>query len=214
MHRLLLVCGIPGAGKSTLAHRAVDRWDAVSFASETFAEALGAAARTASGDLSKEAIVHAYGAMAAAVADALSGHRLVIAVGSFRSEEQRRRFRDIGTSTGARVTTLRIVCPIEMAAQRVRSRLASGERGPAADAMRQIDAELNRANEIDAILTNNSSFEHFHRQVDALLQALEWGSEHDASNASIVQRFQQLATGKSALVSDVVGAKPRIETNQ
>jgi len=58
--------------------------------------------------------------MAAAVADALSGHRLVIAVGSFRSEEQRRRFRDIGTSTGARVTTLRIVCPIEMAAQRVR----------------------------------------------------------------------------------------------
>src|SRR5215510_7688424 len=97
----LIVCGIPGAGKSTLARRAVDRWNAVSFASETFAEALGAAARTASGDLTQEAILHAYTAMAAAVEDALSRYRLVIAVGSFRSEEQRRRFRDIATSAGA-----------------------------------------------------------------------------------------------------------------
>ena len=86
--------------------------------------------------------------------------------------------------------------------------------GPTADVMRQIDAELNRASQIDAILTNESSVEHFHRQVDALLQALELGAEHDASNASIMQRFQQLATGKSALIGDVVGAKPRIETNQ
>jgi predicted kinase len=214
MHRLLIVCGIPGAGKSTLAHRAVDRWDAVSFASETFAEALGAAARTISGDLSKEAIVHAYAAMAAGVADALSGYRLVIAVGSFRSEEQRRRFRDIATSTGASVTTLRVVCPIETAAQRVRSRLASGERGPTEDAMRQIDAELNRAREIDAILSNDSSVEHFHRQVDGLLQAVEWGAEHDASNASIMKRFQELVTDKSALAGDAVGARARIESNQ
>jgi hypothetical protein len=85
--------------------------------------------------------------------------------------------------------------------------------GPTADVIRQIDAELNRASQIDAILTNESSVEHFHRQVDALLQALELGAEHDASNASIMQRFQQLATGKSALIGDVVGAKPRIETN-
>jgi predicted kinase len=213
-HRLLIVCGIPGAGKSTLARRAVEQSKAVSFASETFAEALGAVARAASGDLSKEAIAHAYSAMAAAVADALSTHRLVIAVGSFRSEEQRRRFRDIAIRAGASVTTLRILCPIEMSAQRVRSRLASGERGPTADAMRQIDAELNRASEIDAVLSNDSSVEHFHRQVDALLQALEWGAQHDASNASIMQRFQVLVTDKPALASDVVGPKPRIETNQ
>jgi predicted kinase len=169
-----------------------------------FRGSFGAAARTASGDLSKEAIVHAYGAMAAAVADALSRYRLVIAVGSFRSEEQRRRFRDIATSACASVTILRILCPVETAAQRVRSRLASGERGPTADAMRQIDAELNRASEIDAILTNDSSVDSFHRRVDSMLQALEWGAEHDASNASIMQRFQQLAAGKSAPVGEVV----------
>ena len=127
--RLIIVCGIPSSGKSTFALHAADRWGAIGFASETFADALGAAARTASGDLSKEAIVHAYSAMAAAVADALSRRGLVIAVGSFRSEEQRGRFRDIATSAGASVITLRILCPIETAAQRVCSRLASGERG-------------------------------------------------------------------------------------
>jgi predicted kinase len=213
-HRLLILCGVPGAGKSTLAYRAVERGDAVSFTSETFAETLGAAARTASGDLSKEAITHAYSAMASAVADALSSHSLVIAVGSFRSEEQRRRFRDIATSAGANVTTLRILCPIETAAQRVHARLASGERGPTADAMVQIDAELNRASDIDAVLSNDSSLEHFQRQVDALLQALEWGAQHDASNASIMQRFQQLVPGEPALVGDGIGLEPGIETNQ
>jgi predicted kinase len=61
--RLIIVCGVPGSGKSTFALHAADRWGAVRFASETFAEQLGAAARTASGDLSKEAIVHAYSVM-------------------------------------------------------------------------------------------------------------------------------------------------------
>jgi hypothetical protein len=78
--RLIIVCGVPGSGKSTFALHAAHRWGAISFASETFADALGAAARTASGDLRKEAIVHAYSAMAAAVADALSRRGLVIAV--------------------------------------------------------------------------------------------------------------------------------------
>jgi len=193
-HRLVIVCGIPGSGKSTLALRAVERWGAVSFASETFAEELGAAARTASGDLSKEAIAHAYSAMAAAVAVSLLRNRLVVAVGSFRSEEQRRRFRAIATNVGASVTTLRIVCPIETAAKRVRARLASGERGPAADAMLEIDAGLNRSSDIDLVLTNDSSLEHFHRRVDAVIQALEWGSDHHASNAAVAQRAEELAS--------------------
>jgi predicted kinase len=212
--RLIIVCGIPGSGKSTLALRAVERWQAVSFASETFADVLGAAARTASGDLSKEAIAHAYSAMGAAVTDSLSINRLVVAVGSFRAEEQRRRFRDIATSAGASVTTLRIVCSIETAAKRVRSRLAFGERGPTANAMLQIDAELNRASDIDVVLTNDSSIEHFHRQVDAMIQALEWGSNHYASNATIIQRFQELANDEFALTSDLVGVRPHVKTNQ
>lgn len=186
--RLIIVCGIPGSGKSTFALRVADRWGAVRFASETFAEQLGAAARTVSGDLSKEAIVHAYSVMAAAVRDSLATNKLVVAVGSFRSEEQRRRFRDIATSSGASVTTVRIVCSVETAAKRIRSRRAIGERGPNEEAILQIDAALDRANDIDMVLTNESSVEEFHRKIDALIQVLEWGSDRHESTAATMQR--------------------------
>jgi predicted kinase len=169
---LVIVCGVPGSGKSTFAFRAAERWGAVRFASETFAEQLGAAARTASGDLTKEAIAHAYSAMGAAVADALATNKLVIAVGSFRSVEQRSRFRAIAKSSGARVTTLRVVCPVETAGKRIRARLALGERGPDEKAIRQIEDGLSSADDIDLVLTNDSSVEDFHRRIDALLEPL------------------------------------------
>jgi predicted kinase len=170
--RLIIVSGVPGSGKSTLALHVTDRWEGVRFASETFAEELGSAARTPSGDLTKEAIAHAYSAMGAAVADALATNKLVIAVGSFRSEEQRSRFRAIAKSSGASVTTLRVVCPVETAAKRIRARLALGERGPDEKAIRQIAHGLNRASDIDLVLTNDSSMEDFHRQIDDLLEPL------------------------------------------
>jgi predicted kinase len=170
--RLLIVCGVPGAGKSTFAVRAAERWGAVRFASETFAEQLGAAARNASGDLTKEAIVHAYSAMGAAAADALAMNKLVIAVGSFRSEDQRKRFRDIAESSGASATTLRVVCPVEIAVKRICARLALGERGPDETAIRQIANGLDGANDIDLVLTNDSSMEDFHCRIDAVLKQL------------------------------------------
>jgi predicted kinase len=170
--RLIIVCGVPGSGKSTFASRAADQWGAVRFASETFAEQLGAAARNAAGDLTKAAIAHAYAAMAAAVADALAANKLVVTVGSFRSEEQRRRFRGIAERSGATATTLRIVCPVETAAERIRLRRGLGERGPTEKAILQIDAELNRASDIDMVLANASSIDDFHRQIDAVVQPL------------------------------------------
>jgi predicted kinase len=106
--------------------------------------------------------------MGAAVAEALATNKLVVAVGSFRSEEQRGCFRDIAKGSGANVTMLRIVCPTETA-KRIRSRLALGERGPDEKAILQIDAELNRASDIDIVLTNDSSVEDFHQQIDALI---------------------------------------------
>jgi predicted kinase len=110
--------------------------------------------------------------MGAAVADALATNKLVIAVGSFRSEEQRSRFRAIAKSSGASVTTLRVACPVETAANRIRVRLALGERGPDEKAILQIADGLNGADDIDLVLTNDSSMEDFHRRIDAVVPTL------------------------------------------
>ena len=155
-----------------MALRAVDRWGAAYFASESFADELGAAARTPAGDLTEQAIVHAYSAMGAAVAASFAAKKLVLAVGSFRAERQRGRFRDIASCAGASVTTLRIVCTIETAARRVQSQIACGERGPTESAIQKIDAELSRASDIDLVLTNDSSIEHFYRQADTAIERL------------------------------------------
>jgi predicted kinase len=95
--------------------------------------------------LTKQAIAHAYSAMAAAVVGAFTTNKLVIAVGSFRSEEQRSRFRALAKGCGASVTILRVVCPLETASKRIGARLALGERGPDEKALRQIEDGLNGA---------------------------------------------------------------------
>ncbi len=82
-----------------------------------------------------------------------------------------------------------------MAAERVRSRIALGERGPGEEAIRQIDAELNRASGIDAALINDASIAGLHRQVDLLVQVLDWASDRDAPASAVGQRFAALAAG-------------------
>jgi predicted kinase len=190
--RLVIICGVPGSGKSTFAFRAADRWGAVRFASETFAEELGALARTASGDLSKEAITHAYAAMGAAATHTLANGKLTVVVGSFRSEELRRRFRDIAKNGGASATTLRIACSANTAAERVRARLALGERGPSQEMIVKIGAELDRAHDIDAVLYNDLSLQHFHQQIDAVMHIIVESFDNDACATNIARRLEQL----------------------
>ena len=84
------------------------------------------------------------------------------------------------------MTTLRIGCPVETAAQRVRSRIARGEGGPSEETIRQIDDVLNRASEIDAVLINDTSIEHFHQQIDTIIQSLESASDSDTPAAAVI----------------------------
>ena len=172
--RLLIVCGVPGAGKSTLTRHAAERWGAITFASETFAEQLGPTGRSASGDLTREAVAHAYAAMGQAAEESLGKHDLVVVAGSFRSQDQRERFRKLAVAQNAHVTTLRVFCPAALAAERVRARRAMGERGPNEEAIREIDEELNRAIDIDTFMTNDGSIGDFHQRIDAAMQSHGW----------------------------------------
>jgi predicted kinase len=198
-HSLIIFCGVPGSGKSTLAQHMVRQSGAVSFASETFADQLGAAGRTSSGILTRQALDHAYSAMAVAAATSLVTGNLVVVVGSFRDELQRSRFRDIAKEMSARVTTLRVVCPASIAAERVRMRFAHGERGPTEQAIRQIDAELNQANDIDGHLTNDTSIADFFQRADTIMKFLIRDSQFDPSAAmELVEDFERLAAHELA----------------
>jgi hypothetical protein len=146
--------------------------------------------------------------MAAAAAAAIATSKLVLTVGSFRDRDQRTRFRDIARSAGASVTTLRICCPIDTATKRIRSRIASGERGPTEKAIQLIDAELNRASDIDVVLANDTSIEHFYRQADNIMEFLVWGSDVDPpAAAAFVERFEEFAAFEFAVTRKLIEPK-------
>ena len=103
-----------------------------------------------------------------------------------------RRFRDIAANVGATVTTIRVLCSAETAAERVRLRLANGEQGPTENAIRQIDAELSGATDIDFTVSNESSFDDFYRRIDTVMQHYALGSlasvDGETSGLSLVAR--------------------------
>ncbi len=175
--QLLILCGVPGAGKSTLACHLTKLWRFSAFASETFANELGSVARTAAGDLSEAGKTYAYSRMAALAAAGLADKKAAVVIGTFRSDIQRRRFRDIAARTAAAVLTIRIACPVQLAAERVASRSAHGERGPPLEVIQEIDAELERATDIDETLVNDTSLERLYDGADAILRSLYFGDD-------------------------------------
>jgi predicted kinase len=133
---------------------------------------LGPHARNSAGDLSDKAIEYAYDTMEREVAKALTKFNLVLAVGSFRSERRRNRFRGVGEQRGAGVIILRVACSGSIAAQRVLARLAHGEEGPDRAAIDRIESELARATDIDIVLHNESSIDEFRQRTDELMTSV------------------------------------------
>jgi predicted kinase len=110
--------------------------------------------------------------MAMAAKRALQASTLVLTIGSFRAQEHRRRFRDMATGIGAQVTIVRISCSAEIAADRVLARRAEGENGPNEAAIRHISAELDRADDVELIISNDGSIELLCKRADALMADL------------------------------------------
>ena len=203
----MIACGIPGAGKSTLASHLVSRWGAVAFESDLFRDTLGVdALRTPSGDYTDEALEKLYSAMADAVTASLRTNALVIAGGSFRSKDQRAHFRELASDVGASTSTIRIDASIEVAAGRVSARVAKGQEGPTLDAIQKIDKELNTSDDIDIVLTNNSTVEKFRQRIDTLATCLVWTlDDRIHAPSAFVERFEELAAAELKL------ARSRVE---
>jgi hypothetical protein len=104
-------------------------------------------------------------------------------------------------------STLRIVCSAETAAERIRARLAFGERGPTQETVFQIGVELDQASDVEIMLTNDSSLECFEQKVDAVMHILDWGFETEASTVDMIRRLQQLRMDGIAFADKFLDAK-------
>lgn len=199
---LLIVAGMPGAGKSTLVRRVVDRWGALSFESDIF---LGESGRAPSGDFTDDALARVYPAMSEAAAAALATKRLVLASGSFRAANQRALFREVAKKAGTTATTLRIDAPVDKAAERVRARITQGGQGPTIDVILRIEEELAQAADIDVVIVNNGTIEELHQAIDALMESMVWTIDHrTGAPMAFVERFEGLAETELAHAREMV----------
>jgi aminoglycoside phosphotransferase family enzyme/predicted kinase len=146
---LVLVGGGPGTGKSTLAAELAERLDAVLLSTDEIRDAVVPRGSAPSGELHEgryrpELVERVYDEMLRR-ADALvtRGERVVLDA-SWLDPARRDAARDLATRTSCRLTELHCTCPVELAAERIARRAATG--GGASEAT----AEIARALAADA----------------------------------------------------------------
>ncbi|MEU3274955.1 AAA family ATPase [Saccharomonospora sp. NPDC006951] len=142
--RLILVGGLPGTGKSTLAGGIADRLGAVLIGSDRLRKELAgrspsdsAAAGYRDGLYSERHSEHTYEELARRAAELLGQGETVVLDASWIRESDRARAREVASATNSTMTELRCVAPAEVGARRIaeRRRAAGTEgTGPFSDA--------------------------------------------------------------------------------
>jgi len=197
---IMIICGVPGAGKSTLAAHVVERWGAVAHESDDFVNGLIEGGRTSAGDFTDEALEQAYQSMGNAVVESLKTHWLVLAVGAFRTVDQRKMFRQIADQAGVGTTAILVDTPAEVAAERVKARSQRGRLGPTSTVIDDISAQLDAAMDIDFAITNGTTTKRFQERIDSVMTSLAWVLEHPTRAVSeFVERFEELVGGELRL---------------
>jgi aminoglycoside phosphotransferase family enzyme/predicted kinase len=145
--RLVLVGGLPGAGKSTLAAGLADALGAMLIRSDEVRKELAglrpdqpAPAAFGEGLYRSEATAATYGEMLRRTELALALGESVVLDASWTAESRRAEARDAGARTHSDVLELRCSAPPDLAARRMRRRLAAG--GDPSDATPEIAAQM------------------------------------------------------------------------
>jgi aminoglycoside phosphotransferase family enzyme/predicted kinase len=145
--RLVLVGGLPGTGKSVLAdglgrelHCPVVHTDVVRKERFGLDPASRAAAPYGEGLYSPDVTAATYGAVLERARLKLETGRSVVIDGSWWSEEDRARARQVAADTHSEVVELRCTLPARMAAMRIRSRAVDG--ADPSDATEDVAAEM------------------------------------------------------------------------
>ena len=145
--RLVLVGGLPGTGKSTLARALADELGATCLRSDEVRKELAgvptdrpAPAALGEGIYRPEATAQTYAALAGRARTALANGESVVLDASFTTAAARRQARAAAGATSSDVVELRCTAPPDEAAARIRARVARG--GDASDATPEIAAAL------------------------------------------------------------------------
>lgn len=160
--RLVVVCGPPGVGKSTVAGAVVDRLGGVRLRSdvvrkELFSDPAYTAAETE----------RVYAELFDRAGRLLREGRDAVLDATFRDRELRDRARTLGAERGAAVTVVRVVCDRAVAEARIRAR-----EGDVSDADVAVHRELRESFDPmageHATVDNSATAEETLRQVDEL----------------------------------------------
>jgi predicted kinase len=209
--KVLIVCGMPGAGKSTFAQCIGSATDSMIFESDEYLRQLygeGGAGHDAAGDFTSEALARVYQAMLAGVRAALAAQfrGLILIVGSFRSFDQREMFRNLSSEHTVRVVTVAVECDLDMAVKRVEMRVASGGHGPTPNAMSEIATKIGDASDVDLHISNRGSLIEFRgactRYCSELIIAIKSPDPFDELLAYFDSKAEQIVRSASTDVQD------------
>jgi aminoglycoside phosphotransferase family enzyme/predicted kinase len=173
--RLVLLGGLPGTGKSTLAAGLADALGAMLIRSDEVRKELAglrpdqpAPAAFGEGLYRAAATAATYGEMLRRTEVALALGESVVLDASWTAERRRAEARDVGARTQADVLELRCSAPSDVAARRMRRRLAAG--GEPSDATPEIAAQMALAEDPwpTAVVVDTSS-----GPAESLVKALE-----------------------------------------
>ena len=115
--RLVVVCGLPGAGKSTVASAVADRLDAALVRTDVVRKEL-----FPDPSYTAEESRRTYEAVYDRAGDRLAGGDSVVLDGTFRRAARRQEARDLAERRGADLRLVRVSCDERTAKARIRSR--------------------------------------------------------------------------------------------
>ncbi|UIO99573.1 AAA family ATPase [Halobaculum sp. CBA1158] len=115
--RLVTVCGLPGAGKTTVAEAAAERLDADLLRTDVVRKELFSDPEYTSTESRRT-----YEELLARADDALAAGHAVVLDGTFRRASRRNRAREVADRNGVPFDLLRVACEERVAKERLRER--------------------------------------------------------------------------------------------
>ena len=130
MRHVLLIAGMPGAGKTTQAEFFAKRYDALIFSKDSFKEILFDEIGFKTADEKEQLDIASIKLMLKAAEISLAGNRNVIIESNFMTRDKKY-LKEFEDKTGETITTLRMDCDMDVLYDRALARDSSSSRHPA-----------------------------------------------------------------------------------